>query len=83
MDAASELVAGFQRLRPLLFSTREACLFNSLALIEFLAQHDCYPHWVFGVRARPFAAHCWVQLDHTVLNDGVEHVSRYTPIMVA
>ncbi len=83
LDSASELVASFQRLRPLLFSARDACLFNSLALIEFLARHDCYPNLVLGVRARPFAAHCWVQLDDTVLNDGVEHVSRYTPIMVA
>ena len=83
VDSAAELVASFERLRPLLFSARDACLFNSLALIEFLAYHDCYPHLLLGVRARPFAAHCWVQLDDTVLNDGVEHVSRYTPIMVA
>ncbi|HEU4531632.1 MAG TPA: lasso peptide biosynthesis B2 protein, partial [Steroidobacteraceae bacterium] len=82
-DSAAELVASFERLRPLLFSARDACLFHSFALIEFLAQHDCYPHLLLGVRARPFAAHCWVQLDDTVLNDAVEHVSRYTPIMVA
>jgi hypothetical protein len=38
---------------------------------------------VFGVQARPFAAHCWVQKGEVVFNDTVEHVSGYTPIMTA
>ena len=83
LASAIALVAAFERLRPLLFSARDACLFNSFVLIEFLARHACHPCWIFGVRARPFAAHCWVQLGDTVLNDSLEHVSRYTPILVA
>lgn len=77
----AQLIHRFEELRPLLFSARDACLFSSLALIEFLARHDLYPQWVFGVQARPFAAHCWVQHEGIVFNDSLEHVRRFTPIM--
>ena len=39
--------------------------------------------WVFAVKGAPFAAHCWIQLGDIVLNDSVENVRAYTPIMVA
>ena len=58
------------------------CLHDSLALLEFLARHGIFPDWVFGVRARPFVAHCWVQYEDMVFNDTVEHVTGYIPIMV-
>jgi hypothetical protein len=77
-----ELLDAFDRLRVFLFSSREECLHDSLAVIEFLAQHGVFPAWVFGVRARPFIAHCWVQSGGFVCNDTVEHVSTYVPIMV-
>jgi hypothetical protein len=57
------------------------CLFDSLALIHFLAQYGLYPDWVFGVSADPFEAHCWVQAGQVVLNDTVERVSAFTPIL--
>lgn len=79
---AAQLVAAFAMLQPMLFTRRDACLFNSLALIEYLALHGLYPQWVFGVQGRPFAAHCWVQYDGVLFNDTLEHVRRYTPIMV-
>ncbi|HET9388243.1 MAG TPA: lasso peptide biosynthesis B2 protein [Steroidobacteraceae bacterium] len=63
-------------------SARDQCLSDSLSLIEYLAWHDIYPDWVFGVQARPFAAHCWVQHDALVFNDTAEHVRTYTPIMI-
>ena len=77
-----QLVDVFARLRVFLFSHREKCLHDSLALLEFLARYGIFPGWVFGVRARPFVAHCWVQHDDIVFNDTVEHVAGYTPIMV-
>jgi Transglutaminase-like superfamily len=77
-----QLVDIFGRLRVFLFSHREKCLHDSLALLEFLARYGIFPCWVFGVRARPFVAHCWVQHDDIVFNDTVEHVAGYTPIMV-
>jgi hypothetical protein len=77
-----ELVAIFAVLRPFFFAAKDACLFDALALSEFLAGYRIYPRWVFGVQARPFAAHCWLQLGGFVLNDTLDHVKRYTPIMV-
>jgi hypothetical protein len=82
LERARRLVAAFDRMRVFLFSTRQQCLFDSLALLEFLARYGQFPTWVFGVRARPFAAHCWVQHEEAVFNDTVEHVSTYVPIMV-
>ncbi|HEU4626206.1 MAG TPA: lasso peptide biosynthesis B2 protein [Steroidobacteraceae bacterium] len=79
---AHRAVATFAALRPYFFSAKDACLFEALALLRFLAAFDIHPNWVFGVQARPFAAHCWLQQGSTVLNDTSEHVTRYSPIMV-
>jgi hypothetical protein len=82
VERARKLVEAFVRYRVFLFSSKNECLFDSLALLEFLSRHGIYPDWVFGVQTRPFAAHCWVQHGGIVFNDTVEHVSGYTPIMV-
>lgn len=79
-DRARPLLALFASLR-LLYPRPYLCLFDSLALIHFLARFDLYPDWVFGVRADPFEAHCWVQAGSVALNDTVERVSALTPIM--
>lgn len=76
------LISSFATLRPFFFAVKDACLFDALSLSEFLAGYCVYPNWVFGVQSRPFAAHCWLQLDGVVLNDTIDHVKRYTPIMV-
>lgn len=78
---ARDLVAAFLRMRPLYYPTRGACLPDSLVLLEFLAHHDLYPSWIFGVRLSPFGAHCWVQHGDVVWNDTPEHAASYTPIM--
>ena len=79
---ARKLVEAFMRYRVFLFSSKDECLYDSFALLEFLARYSIYADWVFGVQTRPFAAHCWVQQGDIVFNDTVEHVSGYTPIMV-
>jgi hypothetical protein len=79
---AQDLVAIFTWLRPYFFSAKDACLFEALALGKFLASYGIHPRWVFGVQARPFSAHCWLQHESIVLNDTVEHVAQYTPIMI-
>ena len=81
-ERARKLVEAFARYRVFLFSSKDECLYDSLALLEFLAHYGIYPDWVFGVQTRPFAAHCWVQHGDIVFNDTVEHVRGYTPIMV-
>jgi len=78
---AAELVSLFFDTRPFLFSARNACLFDSLALLLFLRRFGVCPAWTFGVRTGPFAAHCWLQSGSVVLNDSVDNVRSYTPIM--
>ena len=82
IERARQLVGVFATLRPFFFTSKNECLFDALALSEFLAAYAIYPRWVFAVQARPFAAHCWLQHGSIVFNDTVEHVRRYTPIMV-
>jgi hypothetical protein len=78
--AADKLVDAFNVLRPL-YPRDYLCLFDSLALIEFLAHYGLLPTWVFGVTSDPFLAHCWVQDGDTVMNDTVEHVGPFVPLM--
>jgi len=57
------------------------CLFDSLALIHFLARFGLFPQWVYGVKLEPWGAHCWVQAGDLVVNDIIDNVNGYTPIM--
>jgi Transglutaminase-like superfamily len=82
LDAARRAVAVYEKLRPLVFTSRNKCLFDSLALINFLAHQGMFPRWVIGVTTHPFAAHAWVQSDGIVINDLHERVRRYMPILV-
>jgi hypothetical protein len=77
---ARQLTGAFLKLRGF-FPGNYLCLFDSLALLNFLARYGIYPTWVFGVRLEPFAAHCWVQYRHYALNEEVEEAANYTPIM--
>jgi Transglutaminase-like superfamily len=79
-ERTRSLVSVFERLR-LFYPRSYLCLFDSLALIHFLARFHVYPDWVFGVNEDPFEAHCWVQAGNVVLNDTVARVSAFTPIM--
>lgn len=80
VNEAVSLALTFRRYRPL-FPRDYLCLFDSLALMHYLARCKVYATWVFGVREDPFSAHCWVQVDSTVLNDYCDRVAEYTPIM--
>jgi hypothetical protein len=79
---ARQLVQIFVRLRMFLISHQDKCLQDSLALLEFLAGYNIFPSWIFGVRTKPFSAHCWVQYEDLAFNDVAEHVSTFIPIMV-
>jgi len=76
------LSAVFRRLRPFLFTAKDACLFDSLALTHFLNRNGLAAHWVFGVRSAPFGAHSWVQHDGFVCNGTSDYVRAFTPILV-
>jgi hypothetical protein len=79
-DRATHFTRVFLNYRPM-FPWNYRCIFDSLALIRFLSRFNVHPDWVFGVRDDPFNAHCWVQAGTQVLNDDLEHVRNYTPIM--
>lgn len=81
-DRLRESVAAFDRLRPLAFTSRDKCLYDSLALVTFLACERLHARWVIGVRTNPFRAHAWVQAGDTVLNDLHENVRAFRPILV-
>ena len=81
VDAARGAVAAYIRLRPLLFTAQDACLFDSLALMRFLSYYRIFPTCVIGVQTGPFGAHCWVQHEAVVFNDQPEYVRRFTPIL--
>ena len=82
LDVASarELTAVFLKLRSF-FPRDYLCLYDSLALIEFLAAYRIFPDWIFGIKLEPWAAHCWVQDRTLVFNEDVEQAASYTPIM--
>ena len=79
-SSAKKLIATFKELRPL-YPRPYLCLFDSLALLEFLAGYHTYPRIVFGVVADPFQAHCWLQEGDVLLNDDLERVAKYKPIL--
>jgi hypothetical protein len=76
-----KLTIVFRRLRLFAYTARDACLLDSLALSEFLCRHSLSPVLAFGVKTKPFGAHAWVQRQAVVLNDTVENVQQYTPIL--
>lgn len=78
---AAELMSIFRSLH-VFSSIRRQCLFYSLAIKLFMSQYAMFPQWVFGVRMNPFGAHCWLQHQRCVINDEVEYVNAFTPIMV-
>lgn len=79
-SAVRELTAIFQKVR-LLFPRDHVCLYDSLALIEFLAKYGIYPDWVFGIKLEPWAAHCWVQQGKFLFNESADEAVTYSPVM--
>lgn len=80
-DRARQLVVVFNKLRRW-FPADYLCLFDSFALIEFLARHEVFPDWIFAVRPSLWAAHCWIQEGNVAFNEDAEATENYIPIMV-
>ncbi|MGA0599299.1 lasso peptide biosynthesis B2 protein [Caulobacter sp. KR2-114] len=77
-----EAVEQFEQMRPWLPLQGE-CLLRSYHLRTFLRSRGFDALWVFGVRTWPFSAHCWLQVGHTALDEDLERLAAYSPIMVA
>ena len=63
-----------------LFPRRLDCLPASLALRSYLTQLSVPCELVLGVSLKPFAAHCWIEMDGMVIGDTLERVGDYIPI---
>lgn len=81
-EREAELLRIYHSLRPFFYSTSQRCMLHCMALSEFLAGFGVYPEWVFGVRTKPFQAHCWLDRDGDSLTDSPLNVDRMTPIMI-
>jgi hypothetical protein len=79
-ETVRRLVLTFLRLRSWVYTATDSCLVDSLALAYFLIAFGGRPLWIIGVKSKPFLAHCWVQHEHWVLNDTLQHVEDFKPI---
>lgn len=77
----ADLIAGFHRWIPYA-PVSSKCLVRSFMLRRFLHREGHAADWVFGVSTWPFQAHCWLQAGDTVLDDTVERLALYHPILV-
>ena len=63
-------------------STADKCLIRSIAFLQLLRSTGVDAVLVIGVTAAPFAAHAWVQRGDCVLNDSLDRVRTFSPILV-
>ena len=75
------IAAAFSASRQIL-SDVERCLPSSMALAETFWKANIPVALVLGVRLAPFRAHSWVQLKDEVLNDHIDHIRSFTPILI-
>jgi hypothetical protein len=80
-DVAIQVAAAFRQ-AALLASSPNQCLRRSIAVASSLLRQGASPDLVFGVRLGPFQAHCWVQHDSAIVNDRMDLVRTFTPILV-
>lgn len=75
-------VARAYRTSALFVSLHDKCLLRSIAVARHLVDLGAAPDLVFGVRLRPFKAHCWVQLGNGLILDRIDEVRLFKPILV-
>ena len=78
-EGVTQLYERFDRVR-VWIPHAYVCLFNSLCLVRFMLRRCVRASLVFGVRARPFAAHCWVEASGLILDAGGEDCAAFTEI---
>jgi hypothetical protein len=74
-------LGSFLWLRTWCYTAQRRCLLDSLVLSVYLTKGMVPCTFVIGVATRPFVAHAWVQIAGSVLNDTVEHVQDFAPIL--
>lgn len=66
----------------LLRARAKRCVSISLAAMGWFAARGIRADLVIGVKLHPFEAHCWVQIGATLINDEVDAVRPFVPILV-
>ena len=66
----------------LLFAPLRQCLPRSLAMAHRLCSLGVSFDLVIGVATNPFSAHCWLQHGNLVINDRLEKVCGYAPVLI-
>lgn len=74
-------ICAFRAIAPYFFTSRDQCLFRSLALAKFLSLEGSRCDWIFGVRLDPFEAHCWIERDGVALNEYTDKAREYRAIL--
>ncbi len=77
---ACQLYGSFRTLTPW-FGEEDQCLARALAFRMIAMKHGHDASLVIGVKLDPFAAHCWIQDGPRLLNDRLERVRLFTPIL--
>lgn len=80
-EKLTRTAAAFARLRTIA-TTHDQCLPRSLAVAERLFAAGVRADLVLAVKLQPFAAHAWVQWRDLVVNDRVDAVRDFSPILV-
>ncbi len=65
-----------------LLPSNNKCLRRSLAMATYLAHRGVTAKLVIAVKMRPFAAHAWTQVEDVVVNDHIDNVRPFTPILM-
>lgn len=60
----------------------DLCVPRSVAMALRAARLGYRCDLVIGVKLRPFAAHCWVQRDHLLVNEQTDVARQFIPILV-
>jgi hypothetical protein len=75
------LAKAFER-TSVVFGRTDRCLVRSIAMMAACHRLGIPAQFIIGVRSDPFVAHSWIQRRDITLNDTVEHVRNFTPILV-
>ncbi|MDC7810149.1 lasso peptide biosynthesis B2 protein [Sphingomonas koreensis] len=76
-----QVAAAYQQ-AGLLVTALDRCLPRSIAVADRCRRLGIPVDLILGVRLQPFAAHCWVQLGATIVNDRLDKIRNFTPILV-
>jgi hypothetical protein len=75
-----DLLSSYEIARPF-YGEDWVCRLDAPALCLLARRYGYEARLVIGVRLDPFGAHCWAQVGETILNEPVETVAQYSPIL--